>query len=138
MSVKPPSRRHYRPGTQPVPHQELPFAALVPDRPRVHCWQVPPADDYHKAYRIGREFAGHYIQYLQDNPNNLGNILLGRIAGDVDFEVQGASKGYWAGFFALIEQVLQFPIDIFDYIDRLNTQEDALREMMAKRPGNSK
>ena len=32
------------------------------------------------------------IQYLQDNPNNLGNILLGRIAGDVDFEVQGASK----------------------------------------------
>ena len=92
MSVKPPSRRHYRPGTQPVPHQELPFAALVPGRPRVHCWQVPPADDYHKAYRIGREFAGHYIQYLQDNPNNLGNILLGRIAGDVDFEV-GREQG---------------------------------------------
>lgn len=138
MSVKLPLRRHYRPGTKPVPHQELPFVAIMPGHLRQHCWQVPPADNYHQAYRIGREFAGHYIQYVQDNPNGHGHALLARIAGDIDFSDQSAVRGYWAGFFALIEQVLIFPIDIFDYIDRVNTREEALREMMGSRPRNIK
>lgn len=92
MSVKLPLRRHYRPGTKPVPHQELPFVAIMPGHLRQHCWQVPPADNYHQAYRIGREFAGHYIQYVQDNPNGHGHALLARIAGDIDFSDQSAVR----------------------------------------------
>lgn len=133
MSVKYPVRRHYRPNLKPVSYQELPFAARLPDHPQVHCWQVPPADDYRQAYLLGREYAGHFIQYLQDNPDVPKRALLARIAADVDFSVQGPEQGYWAGFFALVEQVLIFPIDIFGYIDRIKLREDALRQQTAKR-----
>jgi hypothetical protein len=138
MSAKYPTRRHYRPGAKPVPHQELPFATELPGLPRLHCWQVPPTDNYHEAYRIGREFAGHYSQYVQDNASSHGHALLARIAGDIDFSDQSAARGYWAGFFALIEQVLIFPIDIFDYIDRVNAREASLREMMSRWPRDAK
>lgn len=134
MSVKYPSRRHYRPNLKPVPYQELPFAARLPGCPRVHCWQVPPADDYRQAYLLGREYAGHFIQYVQDNPDVPRHMLLARIAGDVDFSVEGPEQGYWAGFFALIEQVLILPIDIFGYIDRIQLREETLRRSMRKQP----
>ncbi|KMN83397.1 hypothetical protein VK98_03040 [Chromobacterium sp. LK11] len=137
MSVKYPPRRHYRPNLKPISYQELPFAARLPDRPRVHCWQVPPADDYRQAYLLGREYAGHFIQYVQDNPDAPGRTLLARIAGDVDFAAEGPEQGYWAGFFALIEQVLVFPIDIFGYIDRIKLREETLRQLAEKRPVNT-
>ncbi|MCD5361147.1 hypothetical protein [Chromobacterium aquaticum] len=138
MTLPPkPPRRRYLPNPEPQPYQALPFAALRPDQPRVHCWQVPPTNDRQHAYLLGREYAAHFLVFLQDNPGSPDHFLLARIAGDVDFDAPGAERGYWAGFFHLLELVLAQSIaqlDVFDYIDRLNTYEAALRQMMRKPP----
>lgn len=128
MSITTPSRRHYRPDPDPVPRAELPFAASASNRRGFHCWQVPPTDDRHAARLLGREFAGHFIKYLQDNPGCGAHTLLGQIAADIDFSDDSAASGYWEGFFNTLGQVLTMTtslLDVFDYIDRLNAQEAA-------------
>ncbi|KMN81366.1 hypothetical protein VK98_13740 [Chromobacterium sp. LK11] len=132
MSIKTPSRRHYRPDPDPTSRAELPFAANATNRRGVHCWQVPPIDDQHAAHLLGREFAGHFIKYLQDNPDDGLRNLLAQIAADIDFSDDSAAKGYWEGFFSLLEQVLALTtslLDVFDYIDRLNAREAAERAL---------
>lgn len=137
MKYNLPRRRRYHPDPRPLPYQALPFAALPPGQARAHCWHVPPLADRRQAYLLGREYAGHYLVFLQDNPGSADRFLLARIAEDVDFSAPGAASACWAGFFHLVEQVLTqsiAPLDVFDYIDRLNTYEASLQQILRQTP----
>lgn len=137
MKRNPPLRRRYQPDPHPLPYHALPFAAQLPGQARPHCWTVPPLADRRQAYLLGREYAGHYLVFLQDNPGSADRFLLARIAEDVDFSAPDAASACWTGFFHLIEQVLTqsiAPLDVFEYIDRLNTYEAALQRLLHQTP----
>ena len=120
-----PARRDYR-----VLNTELPFIASPRHYSKhgpAHCgslWHVHRIKDYEQARAIGREYAAHFAQYLKDNPEIVGQNLLGRIATDMDFHDASAKRGYWIGFFSYLEhliyaQAVQRPV--FADLDRLTT-----------------
>lgn len=132
-----PLRRRYHPDPQPQPYHALPFVAPLPGQASARYWQVPPLADRRQAYLLGREYAGHYLAFLQDNPGCADRFLLARIAQDVNFSDPSAASACWAGFFHLVEQVLTqsiAPLDVFDYIDRLNTYELSLQQILRQTP----
>ena len=121
-----PSRRDYR-----TLNTELPFIAspnhYYHKHGIQHCgnlWHVHRIHDYEQARAIGCEYAAHFAQYLRDNPQIVGQNLLGRIATDMDFHDASARRGYWIGFFSYLEhliyaQAVQRPV--FVDLDRLTT-----------------
>ena len=121
-----PLRRDYR-----VLNSELPFIASpyhYRNKHRVRrcgsLWHVHCIANYEQARTIGREYAAHFAQYLKDNPEVVGQNLLGRIVTDMDFHDASAKRGYRIGFFSYLEQLIyaqavQGPV--FDHLDRFNT-----------------
>jgi hypothetical protein len=97
-----PRPRHYRTETTPA---ALPFIAPLASG-GLHSWVVPPIDDYALACEIGEQYALHFAQYLNDNPDVAGTNLLGEIAGDIDFHDESCAKGYWVGFFGALEPMI--------------------------------
>lgn len=93
-------------------------------------WHVPPTDDYAQACTLGREYAGHFIQYLKNNPSWVGANGLGRIAADMDFRDDTGAKGYWVGFFSQLERLIHAEarrIDVFadvDYVNAIYAESD--------------
>ena len=102
-----PPRRHYR-----TLNSELPFIAS-PRHFQGHgsphwgsLWHVHRINNYEQARAIGREYAAHFAQYLKDNPEIVGQNLLGRIASDMKFDDTSAKRGYWIGFFSYLEHLI--------------------------------
>lgn len=71
-----------------------------------NLWYVRRTDNYQHALECGRTYATHFAQYLKDNPDTVGQNLLGRIATDMDFADASARRGYWIGFFSYLEQLI--------------------------------
>ncbi len=124
MSKIPP-RRHYR-----ALKTELPFIA-GPQHFLKHgslhwgsLWHVHTIHDYEQARAIGREYAAHFAQYLKDNPEVVGQNLLGRIASDINFHDASAKRGYWIGFFSYLERLIHAQAaqrPVFNDLDGFNT-----------------
>jgi hypothetical protein len=120
-----PARREYKPINDAWSFGELPFVY----RPKrgskgASNWDVPLASDYGDACHIGREYAGHYLQYIKDNPQVSESNMLGAIARDIDFKDASDSTGYWVGFFSYLERILCAQVrhmNIFEDIDRVNS-----------------
>ena len=99
-TLKIPTRREYKPTGELIetPTSELPFVRCETD----NHWDVPLTDDSDDdigmASKIWIEYAGHYLQYLKDNPNIVGASLLGWIAKDIDFDGPSPNT-YWTSFF---------------------------------------
>jgi hypothetical protein len=50
--------------------------------------------------------------------------LLGKIASDIDFKDGSDTKGYWIGFFAYLERLIEATargIDVFADVDKLKS-----------------
>ncbi|KMN32381.1 MULTISPECIES: hypothetical protein [unclassified Chromobacterium] len=92
----------------------LPFVRRLPQRARIHCWQVPPIQDYGEACEMGREYAAHLLRLLHGCPQHAGNGLLGLIASDIDYADASAAKGFWVGFFDCLEQAMLLASDLVD------------------------
>ncbi|MCD5360471.1 hypothetical protein [Chromobacterium aquaticum] len=114
MSVKRPLNHQYYSVIATEPNQQPSLAALLPQPLRGHCQAVPADADRDSAYRIGREFSSHYIEYVLAHPSAPNDSLLARIAEHVDFAAQGPEGDYWAGFFSLLEEVMVNAADSFD------------------------
>lgn len=100
-----PLRTHYRTTTKPT---KLPFVSRrkQPDGSKpVHFWDVEPVDGYCAGCRLGREYAAHYLQFLQDNSSPSTGALLTDIVRDIDF-TDPEQKGLWVGFFTFVEKIL--------------------------------
>lgn len=129
-----PTRREYIPTGELIetPTSELPFVRCETD----HHWDVPLTDDsddnIEMASKIGAEYAGHYLQYLKDNPNMVGASLLGWIAKDMDYD--GPSSGcYWLSFFGHLERVLYWAavdMDVYGDIDRCDAHLDQFMDLL--------
>jgi hypothetical protein len=93
-------------------------------------WCVEPTDDYLGACRIGSDYAGHFIQFLKDNPDRAGSNVLGIIVKDINFADESMAKGYWVGFFAHLERLILASaeqMDVFGYLNEVHAWEDAFR-----------
>jgi hypothetical protein len=129
-----PTRREYKPINDAWSFGKLPFV----HRPKhglktASNWKIPPTNDYGAACNTGCEYAGHYLQYIKDNPQACGSNALGAIASDIDFKDASNAKGYWVGFFSYIERVLYAQVhdmNVFEEIDRVNS---AYTKIIAKR-----
>lgn len=104
-----PARRHYRPTSALV--TDLLFIAGPRNtrrhgRPHGCLWFVPRIRDYDLAKSIGREYAAHFVQFLQDNPGLCGSNLLGGIVMDMNLSDTSAAAGYCDGFFSALEQLI--------------------------------
>ena len=119
-----PSRRHYRALKTDLPFIAGPQHFLKHGSPRFgSLWHVHRINNYEQARAIGREYAAHFAQYLKDNPEIVGQNLLGRIASDMKFDDTSAKRGYWIGFFSYLEhlihaQAIQRPV--FTDLDGFN------------------
>ena len=82
------------PDTPPCPAHRIALVRRPPQRARIHCWQVPPIQDYGEAREMGREYAAHLLRLLHDCPQHAGNGLLGLIASDIDYADASAAKGF--------------------------------------------
>lgn len=67
---------------------------------------VPRTNDYNHARATGRLYVAHFAQYLKDNPQTVGQNLLGHIATDIDFHDTSAKRVYWIGFFTYLEKLI--------------------------------
>ena len=97
----------------------MPFIARPKNGPPTN-WHVPRMHDFDEACALGREYAGHVLQYLKDNPGAVGSNLLGHIAKYIDFADRSETSGCWVGFFSYLERVLHHgasTIEIFADID---------------------
>lgn len=79
-----------------APLDRLPFVGAK-------YWNVEPTDDHSYACDAGNAYAAHYIQYLHDNPVQVG-FTLTDIAREVTYDKP--TLGYAFGFFGFIEEVL--------------------------------
>ena len=119
-----PARRDYRALKTDLPFIAGPQHFLKHGSPSYGTlWHIHHIDDYDQARAIGREYAVHFAQYLKDNPEIVGQNLLGRIATDMNFHDVTAKRGYWIGFFSYLEhlihaQAVQRPL--FNDLDRFN------------------
>lgn len=114
MSVKRPFRRHDHAAAQAESPQEPSFAVCLPPRLRLYCHAVPASAGEQEAYRMGREFAGHYIAYVADHPCDAEDSLLARMAEYADFTAEGVEGEYWAGFFSLLEEAVLNAAEFLD------------------------
>ena len=120
-----PPRRDYRVLNTELPFIASPYHYCLKHRVRRHgsLWHVHCIQDYEQARVIGREYAAHFAQYLKDNPEIVGQNLLGRIATDMDFHDVTARRGYWIGFFSYLEHLISAQAQqrpVFDDLDRFN------------------
>jgi len=114
-----PPRRSYAPSSGSSPFFALPFVARPKNGPPTN-WLVPRMHDFDEACALGREYAGHVLQYLKDNPDAVGSNLLGHIAKYIDFSDRSEASGCWVGFFSYLERVLHHgacTIEVFADID---------------------
>jgi len=119
-----PLRRSYAPTSVRAPFFALPFISRPKNGPPSN-WDVPRTDDYNEACAFGREYAGHFLQYLKDNPDAVGANLLGHIAKYIDFADKSETSGCWVGFFSYLERVLHHgasDIDVFVDVDRMQAR----------------
>lgn len=73
-------------------------------------WSVETTGDFVRDCAHGRIHAGHYMQYLLDNPGAVGAPTLGAIVSHIDFSDKSVT-GYWVGFFSAIESVMFRGVD---------------------------
>ncbi|AXT48790.1 MULTISPECIES: hypothetical protein [Chromobacterium] len=114
MSVKRPFRRHDDAAGQAESVQEPSFAVCLPPRLRLYCMAVPANASDQEAYRMGREFAGHYIAHVANHPCAAEDSLLARMAEHADFTAEGLEGEYWAGFFSLLEEAVLSAAECLD------------------------
>ncbi|KMN83172.1 hypothetical protein VK98_04325 [Chromobacterium sp. LK11] len=114
MSVKRPFRRHEHSADQAESLQEPAFAVCLPPRLRLYCAAVPAGAGEQEAYRMGREFAGHYIEHVAHHPCAAEDSLLARMAEYADFTAEGPEGEYWAGFFSLLEEAVLSAAEFLD------------------------
>jgi hypothetical protein len=75
---------------------DLPF--MGPDS----FWEHDIPEGYAEACAAGNQDAMALIEYLHENPDEIGSNLLGIIAKDVDYHDRDKT-GYWVGFFTIVE-----------------------------------
>jgi hypothetical protein len=86
-------------------------------------WHVPPARNYAQACQRGRNYAAHFVRYLQAHGYAFGVNALGYIVKDIDFSDESTRKGYWVGFFSYLERLLHAQarnIDVFADVMQLD------------------
>lgn len=127
-----PDRRNYKPTTKSASITDLPFVTRRHSGKGINSNFNPiPTDDYITAVSIGREYAGHYIQYLQDNPGLVGMPVLSGILSDANFDADYGQIGYIVGFLTFIEQFLYATgghIDVWKCIDAQKSGKKENRE----------
>lgn len=84
---------------------DLPFVQGSGKKRTNWCAPRKGEDDYRAACNIGAAWAAHFIKYLQDNPGTAVGDL-GHIAADINFADESDRKGYWVGFFSILEKYL--------------------------------
>lgn len=68
-------------------------------------WSPPEGLSYCDACKTGQQYADEFVNFLIDNPSEVGSNKLGMIASDIDYR-DPSRKGFWVGFFARIEHVV--------------------------------
>lgn len=129
-------RTHYRTATKST---ELPFVSVQKqaDGSSPICfWAVDSIDDYCEGCNLGREYAAHYLQYLNDNLSaSIGTPLpLTWIVRHIDFN-NPQKKGTWIGFISFLEKILIDrirTIDVYATLDELNASYAATRARVAE------
>lgn len=127
--VKSERRSYVAPSITPL--TALPFVTRHPRRKHVdRMWHVPPLDDYGQACSLGHTYATHLLQYMKDNPAQVGSNVLGRIAGHMDFSDKSEAKGVIVGFFSHLERFLYAAVQYKDVFDALDAHNQSMRELV--------
>lgn len=111
----------------PLPFEHGPRSIKEVGRVPFCSWYVPRIDDYGLACRMGQEYAGHFVQYLKDNPESVPNNRLGNIAKDINFEDDSDAAGYWVGFFTELARYLLIGaanMDVFKELDKSIAEDE--------------
>lgn len=122
QSIPMPTRRDYLPA-ESTPIEALPF--VVRDADTWHYWRTQTTGNYGMDCDLGREYAAHYLQWLKDNPGEIGGSHLSCIARDINYK-SAHSEGIWLAFFYFLEQQLgerALQIDPFAITDAQLAQE---------------
>ena len=111
-----------------LPLSKLPFVADVKDesgKKRRSFWNVPPADDYGDANRVGEQYACDFLQWLKTGSSMVGPGMLGQLVDDMAKIDRGnAERGYAVGFWSAIETVLQTALLSPDHYRVIQAQRD--------------
>ncbi len=109
------------------PDTRMPF--VNGDWEKLNFWDVPKTDCYNTACVIGQEYAGHYLQYLKEQPSRHNNIL-GSIVKDM--RAEGVNGGFAVGFLSYLERILSEWAQDQSIYDRLvQDRESDIKEMLA-------
>ncbi|MBJ7540038.1 hypothetical protein [Marinomonas transparens] len=90
-------------------------------------WAILPVSSYREACSNGRTMAAHFLQQLKDDPDHVGCGVLGHIAGDINFQDNTITKGYWVGFFSHLERHLYISAkrcDVFADLAMVQADQD--------------